>query len=68
MKLWAVTINYLFGSETVVVRIKANTERKARIRAVEKFKKEHGDHILDITSVEMLEDKGKENKYAVKNE
>lgn len=40
MKKWVVTISYLFGSSTKIP-IKANTERKACIRAEKKFMKEH---------------------------
>lgn len=46
MKTWKVRINYLSGCEFVNVVVKANTERKARIRAIEKIKKERGDKFM----------------------
>ena len=55
MKKWKVNIDYLFGCEFIDVVVKANTERKARIRALEKLKKERGDHMMSVCSVTLLE-------------
>lgn len=55
MKKWNVRINYLFGLEFIDVEIKANTERKAKIRAVEKLKKERGDHFMQVCSAKEIE-------------
>lgn len=55
MKKWKVRINYLFGCEFVDVTVKANTERKAKIRAIEKLKKERGDHFMQVCSVNEID-------------
>ena len=54
MKKWNVRINYLFGCEFIDVEIKANTERKAKVRALEKLKKERGDHFMTVCSVKEI--------------
>lgn len=60
IKKWEVTINYLFGLEFIKVPVKANTERKASDFALEKVKKERGDHIMHVCSIELIDDKKKE--------
>lgn len=43
IKEWEVVINYLYGCEFIRMRVKANTERKAKMIALSKLKKERGD-------------------------
>lgn len=53
-KTWNVRINYLFGCEFINVSVKANSERKARIRAIDKVKKTKGDHFMEVCCVELV--------------
>ncbi|WP_373266167.1 hypothetical protein [Hungatella hathewayi] len=55
MKKWKVRINYLFGCEFIDVEVKANTERKAKIRAIEKLKKERGDKFMQVCSAKEID-------------
>lgn len=57
IKKWEVTINYLFGAEFVKVPVKANGERNACKIALAKLKKERGDHIMHVCSVDLIDNK-----------
>lgn len=57
MKEWEVTINHLFGCDYPIIRVKANTERKAGIRAMEKWRKNGKsgkcDYVVSASEVEI---------------
>lgn len=56
IKKWKVRINYLSGCEFINVIVKANSERKAKIIAKEKVKKERGDHFMEVCSCRVVDE------------
>lgn len=54
IKKYRCWINWLHGCEIFDVIVKANSERKARIRAKEKVIKERGNHFCYVCSCEEI--------------
>lgn len=54
IKKYRCTINWLNGCEFFDVIVKANTERKARIKAKEKVIKEKGNHFCMVCGCEEI--------------
>lgn len=55
IKKWEVDVNYNFGLHTKVM-VKANTQRKAEIIAMDKVKKEKNCSIVFVGSCKLMED------------
>lgn len=65
IKKYRCRINYLHGCEFFDVIVKANSERKARIRAKDKVIKERGNHFCIVCGCEEIKEESKMAKSTV---
>lgn len=54
IKEWEVIINYLYGCEFIRIKVKANTERKAKMIALNKVKRERGDTAMFVCGCKLV--------------